>query len=174
MASPTDGQGRAEVPTAGKLFCMDRGLRTGPEVDDPAVGDELGRTPRRLGAAVESESRKYLRRLSSQLLLDGAPVRMGYRHNLPACGLFKAPDAIAGTTRHAQFHKLRCDALLREKGYPVGRHPIRLQWDPGNRFQATAGRRARQIPDERQLSEVLRQGLQRARKRVARSGNYHQ
>src|SRR6516225_4601170 len=152
MASPTDGQGRAEVPTAGKLFCMDRGLRTGPEVDDPAVGDELGRTPRRLGAAVESESRKYLRRLSSQLLLDGAPVRMGYRHNLPACGLFKAPDAIAGTTRHAQFHKLRCDALLREKGYPVGD----IRSDFNGTLETDFKRRQEgervKIPDERQLS----------------------
>src|SRR4030095_16304807 len=94
MAGATDGQRRVEVPTTRELFCMDRGLHTGPEADEPAVRDELGRTPERFCSAVESTSRRYLRTLSSQLLLDGSPVRMGHRRHLPGGKLFEASHAL--------------------------------------------------------------------------------
>src|SRR5260370_29748125 len=93
MAGPADGQGRVEVPAARELFCMDRGLRTGAEADEPTVGDELGRTPERFWSEVKSTSRKHLRTLSSQLLLDGSPIRMGHRHHLAGGGLFEASHA---------------------------------------------------------------------------------
>src|SRR5260370_24210230 len=102
MVGPTDGQGRVEVPPAGELFCVDRRLRAGPEAAEPAVRDELARTLERFCPAVESTSRRYLRTLSSGLLLDGSPVRMGHRPHFSADGLFKASHATAGTPRHAQ------------------------------------------------------------------------
>ena len=55
-----------------------------------------------------------------------------------------------------------------------GDDPGELQRDAGNGFQTASGRRARQIPDEWQLGQVLRQGVQRVRQRIAVRGNYDQ
>ena len=51
-----------------------------------------------------------------------------------------------------------CPDVMRYFGKRVTQagHPFRLPRYPGNRFQTAAGRRARQIPDEWQLSQVLR------------------
>ena len=77
MAGPANGSRGVEVPAAGELLGLDRGLGTSPETVAPAVGDQLGGVAQRFRPAVESAARKPLRALSSQLLLDGLPIGMG-------------------------------------------------------------------------------------------------
>src|ERR1017187_7631066 len=48
MAGSSNGSGKLEVPPAGQLLRLDRGLRPSSETDGPAVGDQLDRFAERL------------------------------------------------------------------------------------------------------------------------------
>src|SRR6266581_5038967 len=59
----------------------------------------------------------------------------------------------------AQLFQRRCDALLRPQSKPVRNHSRPVRRKAGDRSETPPGRRARQIPDERKLRQVLRQGV---------------
>ena len=83
MAGPANGSAGAKVPPAEKLLGVEGGLGAGPEAPEPAVGDGLGRTVKRFGPAVEPGSRKHLRTVSGQLLLDLLAIGVGHRYSFP-------------------------------------------------------------------------------------------
>src|SRR6266516_6406303 len=113
MAGSADGSSRSEIPAAGQLLRLDRGLRTGSEAHGGAIENALGGVVEWIRAAVEPDSRKLVRALSHGLLLDRVPVGMGDRCGVPRGGFSEAVNAAFGTAWDAQLFQRRRDALLR-------------------------------------------------------------
>src|ERR1019366_6899828 len=68
--------------------------------------------------------------------------------------------AAAGASRHAEFPQPGRDAVLGQEGEPVGGRAGKLSRGPADGPEAATGRGAGQVLHERELGEILRQGLQ--------------